>query len=704
MNPKDQRFEASFMDYGLSMVASASAAIAAAFALQVRAASLIFGTLIIIGHLVSWRIRLKLDRKEPATPIDGLIFAVVFILCMFFAPQMNAILPEGGYAANLLQTSVLSWMLALGSFLAWRDSTLLFLAVPGIALFGLVGAYDTLTYAPLVFFLFLICAGVLFARSNLRAMLRRAEASHQRTQSQLDRYEWRAIAGPEWAFGSALVVIALSWLGAPIIRTTVGNAAAALGTQTQLNPFRNTPNRPNSSGMVNESVPVGRGPFGKPSDAPALLVRMDRAEYLRGKTYDTFREGRWYSTFANMLQIPTQSRGLFNAGAAFRTRDVVPDGEPIRFEVEVIGAMVKNIFVPGQPAWIRTGKEAIFSNADLAMVPFPLLNPGDRYQGVTVVPNILNRPASSVPPPGMNGQFSDLYTRYSSTDRVRELAERVTEGAENDYEKAKRLQAEVTRRITYNLQAAELPPGDPIEQVLFSTREGYCDLFASSLTQLARAVGLHARVATGYLVDAGPQELTQGVTLRDRDYHMWSEIYFDGVGWVTFDATEGANEVPGAGRGSAWREPAENPGWTTLKVLGAIGGIALAALLIRRFGPRVWRSIVKFIVPESTALDRTPEELVLVKAQTQVARLIRQTERISRTPRRFETTASQYLHFIGSVYELAPEMVSGTATLVDRALYAPSRFHSGELETLSKNIQEYLAAVKQARKESKTKR
>ncbi len=59
----------------------------------------------------------------------------------------------------------------------WRDSTLLFQAVPGIAIFGYVGTWDTYRYAPFMFFGFLLCFATLFARAHARDMMMRARES-----------------------------------------------------------------------------------------------------------------------------------------------------------------------------------------------------------------------------------------------------------------------------------------------------------------------------------------------------------------------------------------------------------------------------------------------------------------------------------------------------------------------------------------------
>ncbi|RMF49995.1 MAG: transglutaminase family protein, partial [Anaerolineae bacterium] len=55
---------------------------------------------------------------------------------------------------------------------------------------------------------------------------------------------------------------------------------------------------------------------------------------------------------------------------------------------------------------------------------------------------------------------------------------------------------------------------------------------------LARAAGLPARLAVGYLGgDYDPQ--TRTYTLHGDDAHSWPEVYFPGYGWIPFEPTAG---------------------------------------------------------------------------------------------------------------------------------------------------------------------
>ena len=69
-------------------------------------------------------------------------------------------------------------------------------------------------------------------------------------------------------------------------------------------------------------------------------------------------------------------------------------------------------------------------------------------------------------------------------------------------------------------------------------KEGYCTLFATSMVALLRDLGYPARVATGYYAQPYLIDLENYATaLSDNNFHSWVEVYFEGMGWMTFEPT-----------------------------------------------------------------------------------------------------------------------------------------------------------------------
>jgi transglutaminase-like putative cysteine protease len=96
-----------------------------------------------------------------------------------------------------------------------------------------------------------------------------------------------------------------------------------------------------------------------------------------------------------------------------------------------------------------------------------------------------------------------------------------------------------TDGLRYTLNPPLLTSSDPVDELLYGTRLGFCEHFASSFAYLMRAAGIPARLVTGYLggsVNRG----TGGdpyLIVRQSDAHAWVEVWLANRGWVRIDPT-----------------------------------------------------------------------------------------------------------------------------------------------------------------------
>ncbi|WP_042159426.1 transglutaminaseTgpA domain-containing protein [Paenibacillus gorillae] len=147
--------------------------------------------------------------------------------------------------------------------------------------------------------------------------------------------------------------------------------------------------------------------------------------------------------------------------------------------------------------------------------------------------------------------------------RVKQLALDITEGASNDYDRAKLLETYLRDNYVYTNKPDMSKLGgsskDFVDQFLFELKEGYCDYFSTAMAVMSRSLGLPARWVKGFAPGAlpvseyGPPGMSGGIpdeidrnpngegtyTVRNSDAHSWVEIYFDGYGWIPFEATAG---------------------------------------------------------------------------------------------------------------------------------------------------------------------
>ncbi len=92
-----------------------------------------------------------------------------------------------------------------------------------------------------------------------------------------------------------------------------------------------------------------------------------------------------------------------------------------------------------------------------------------------------------------------------------------------------------TGGFSYSLTPPTLG-SNPVDDLLFHTRTGFCAHYASAFVDLMRAGGVPARVVTGYLGgEWNPYDGT--LIVRQSDAHAWAEVWLHGRGWTRVDPT-----------------------------------------------------------------------------------------------------------------------------------------------------------------------
>ena len=125
------------------------------------------------------------------------------------------------------------------------------------------------------------------------------------------------------------------------------------------------------------------------------------------------------------------------------------------------------------------------------------------------------------------------------TERTRALARQIAgdAGATTAFDVAMALQNDLRTRIVYE-EAIAFPPDDQdvVDFVLFESKEGYCEYYASAMAVMLRTMGVPSRVVAGFY----PGELDRDAgsfLYRERNAHAWVEAYFPSFGWVAFEPT-----------------------------------------------------------------------------------------------------------------------------------------------------------------------
>jgi transglutaminase-like putative cysteine protease len=115
-----------------------------------------------------------------------------------------------------------------------------------------------------------------------------------------------------------------------------------------------------------------------------------------------------------------------------------------------------------------------------------------------------------------------------------ELAQELRDDAETTEELVQSVLTYLRRGFAYS----ETPPPSArdLEGFLFDAKVGYCQQFSGAMTLLLRMAGVPARVVTGF-TSGSLDTKTREYVVRDLDAHSWVEVWYRGIGWVTFDPT-----------------------------------------------------------------------------------------------------------------------------------------------------------------------
>jgi len=114
------------------------------------------------------------------------------------------------------------------------------------------------------------------------------------------------------------------------------------------------------------------------------------------------------------------------------------------------------------------------------------------------------------------------------------LAQRLRGGAENQEDLVQSVLTYLRRDFSYT----ETPPRSAydLEGFLFDARSGYCQQFSGAMALILRMAGVPSRVVTGF-TSGSLDTKTREYVVRDLDAHSWVEVWYGGIGWVTFDPT-----------------------------------------------------------------------------------------------------------------------------------------------------------------------
>jgi transglutaminase-like putative cysteine protease len=301
--------------------------------------------------------------------------------------------------------------------------------------------------------------------------------------------------------------------------------------------------------------------------------------YWRGRSYDFFSNGQWYSTGTIREEYtPT-------AAPPYEPQEV--EETPAHFKFQAGDATFSLLYSPSEPVRIdRPGvtftQPGATGNDIVAWHAFPWLKAGETYEVDALIanPNLEQlQDAGTNYPDWVTNKYLQLPKGFSP--KIKQLAENVTANAQTPYDKANAITEYLRQNIQYSATVPNPPRNkDRLEWFLFDIKRGFCVYYASSEVTMLRSLGIPARMAVGF---AQGDEDGDTYTVRRLHAHAWPEVYFPGIGWVEFEPTasqpslnrplpprdpnemdpaEARNVAPLNDNGFANRDQSEDPGIT----------------------------------------------------------------------------------------------------------------------------------------------
>ncbi|SDT63758.1 transglutaminase TgpA family protein [Actinoplanes derwentensis] len=335
-------------------------------------------------------------------------------------------------------------------------------------------------------------------------------------------------------------------LAAVTLPLAVPTVSGGLLTQlTQSGPGAGSGQNGSGGGRINLFASLS-GQLSQPTTVPLLTVQTNEPEpfYLRFGVADVLTENGFGNTSPrgdSLSQgLPDPGRGAAPSAAFTEYRARVAVSENLQQNMAPLYAYateVENL----NGAWAYDQNQLVLfsGRATTRAQQYDVT-----YQRARYTPGQLRR---AEPIAADSPQVA--YTATPPDAKVESEVARLIKGETTNYDKVRAIYDSFSTKNGFRYSLTTGSTGDASEIAAFLTNKvGYCQQYAAAMAWMVRAAGIPARVAFGFTRGT---PTGQGVyTISNRNAHAWTEVWFEGFGWVPFDATP-ATGVYGNAR-SAW--------------------------------------------------------------------------------------------------------------------------------------------------------
>lgn len=289
---------------------------------------------------------------------------------------------------------------------------------------------------------------------------------------------------------------------------------------------------------------VDLGTIGSIKQDPQIVMRVELPDqpasghdsvYLRGLAYDRYDGRAWSTSSSYRRHLNVIENGTFLVDSSGPRRD----GHTSHLTQQdiLLEALDTSVLFAAPFAESLSGEFMTVQIDHMGGLHLPYHNVSRVRYSVTSRTHEVSPEEQSAP---MRDYSRPVYDRYLQTPvfspRVAELANHVTQQAATPFEKVVAIQQHLLRSYQYSLDIETTQSESPIEDFLFERKTGYCEHYATAMVMMLRAIGIPARLVTGFLATEW-NDFGNYFTVRQRDAHAWVEVYFPRSGWVSYDPT-----------------------------------------------------------------------------------------------------------------------------------------------------------------------
>ena len=304
-------------------------------------------------------------------------------------------------------------------------------------------------------------------------------------------------------------------------------------------------------------APVGAGDAASPTDGVSATPGAPEAANarivgpLRAFTLRDFDGRSWQRTDATDLQDWAPGTLLASDPSVQGTLLGSQAGTLARVDVTIDGLRDLRLPVSTFPHTLEIAGPWRYDAERDEVVGDRPTDAGTTYAMTVEIPTLTAddlKAAAGRPPAGLEPYLAVPQTAH--TEDIRHLATQIAADATGPYDQALALQTYFRdmNRFVYDTRVAPARTDDAVWDFL-TNRHGYCVQFATSMTIMARSLGIPARLGVGFL--PGVADDNGVYTVTGRLSHTWPELYFASVGWVRFEPTPAVQ----SGSPPRWSDP-----------------------------------------------------------------------------------------------------------------------------------------------------